>query len=315
MDGDDPANDKQFYLRLYTGFKDGVLSDSTSGHQINVRFRITVFSPRYRATNILNSLRQLYVCGWAGAVGHSSSYQFALNNISSDTFKTCTKRLQPGYKTTATIDALAIGYQLETPDALSVRSGEYRGEITYSLGHNQDIDFGRYATFANSGPELTINIKATVRHAFDLQFPAGSQRVLLAPKGGWSQWINAARVPERLSSQVPFTLSTSGAFQVWMRCEYEQGPDCAIVNTQSGESVPLEVALSMPGLKSGGTPVSRYPLTNNIDGIKIDSPGRYIINNPSSLEFSVKKTSIDKMVKEDNSTWRGGVILVMDTDF
>lgn len=220
------------------------------------------------------------------------------------------------YRGTVMINNLSIGYTLETPNPLKTKAGQYEGVVVYRVGDvlNTPGYIGLGAYDYNGIEEIRIVIKATVEHFFKADFPAGSEQVKLAPRGGWSQWINGGRIPEQLQKEVPFILSSSSDFKVTMLCEHNQGQNCGLKNTQTAETVPLEVLMSLPGFTADSGPVSRYLLTNISNGHTIHAPKEAIFNRRSSLDFQVKKPGVDKMVKEPGSTWRGLVTLIFDTE-
>lgn len=230
---------------------------------------------------------------------------------------TCYRMLNEGsnYLGTVKIDHLSLGYTLSTPSPLSVSSGEYEGEVIYRVGNvtNTPGYFGLGADDYNGEEQIRIVIRATVVHAFKVDFPAGIERVALAPKGGWSQWINGGHVPEQLQKEVPFILTSSTGFKVTMQCEHQQGQTCGLKNTLTTDTVPVEVQINLPGFTIGSRPVSRQVLTTNPGGHVIDAPTEAIYNRRSTLQFQVKKPAVETMVKEPGSAWRGVVTLVFDT--
>ncbi|SQC93257.1 Uncharacterised protein [Cedecea neteri] len=181
--------------------------------------------------------------GGASAVYYKHGWRLPARNVS------CYKKLNDGrpFKGDVRIDNFSFGYTLMVPNPLSIPSGEYEGEVVYSVGDGGDINFNALET---SDSEIKINIKATVSHAFYLNFAPGTENVSLAPKGGWGQWRNGGRVPDSLRKEVPFTLSSSSGFTVNMTCTIPSGAGCGLRNEGTGEDIPLEVALTLPGYKT-----------------------------------------------------------------
>lgn len=218
------------------------------------------------------------------------------------------------YKGRVKLNEFSLGYILELPNPLQVRTGNYQGEITYKVAKESapgSIGFGN-ADY-NGETEIRIIIKATVKHLFHYRFAPGSENVRLAAKGGWDQWINGGRAPEELSKEVPFTLASSSSFKVWMQCEFPQGNGCGLQNTRTGASVPLDVLLTLPGFTQGGKRLIATPLDTRSEGHTIDPPSEYITLRRAKLDFRVRRPSVEKMVKEPGSTWRGTVTLVIDS--
>lgn len=227
----------------------------------------------------------------------------------------CGARLQDPYQGNVRINDFSIGYRIDMPNPFFLSNGEYQGEVvfkaselkapnTYSMGA---IDYG-------DADEIRFIIKVSIRHVFHYRFPPGSERVRLTPPQGWGQWINGARVPDSLRKEVPFTLSTSREFKVWMQCEHTVGEGCGLRNQTTAEIVPLDIRVTLPGLVTGSGPVHQYLLTNNrFTGNPFAPYFTYVANSRSTLHFRVNKPAVEQMVKQPGSSWRGGVTLIFDS--
>ncbi|WP_345830785.1 hypothetical protein AAGR22_05415 [Erwinia sp. HDF1-3R] len=205
----------------------------------------------------------------------------------------------------------SIGYVIKTPKPLELPAGEYEGEVVYTVGDGMDVDVGAQSYSDN---EVRIRIRATVEHAFYLHFPRGSENVQLSPPDGWSAWINGGMIPQRLSREVPFTLTSSGSFKVSMQCQYAAGQGCGLQNPASGETVPLDVRMTVPGLTSGRQPVHNMLLNTDTAGQIIDNSGWFAVDLRSKLDFVVNRPEVEKMVKAPGSDWKGVVTLIFDSD-
>ncbi|WP_267591165.1 hypothetical protein [Enterobacter cloacae complex sp. 2022EL-00788] len=315
------------YISLDGSSKTVTLSDvNDPAKQINVQFRWSFFGVKHFRTNesdgnlfqAMSGTGRYPQGGCSGRVGIGSYGYFSHGWGVPEKILTCSRKLNKnsGYKGRVMIDNLSIGYTLVTPSPMQMRSGQYEGVIVYRVGDatNTPGYIGLGADDYNGIDEVRIIIKATVEHAFKADFPAGSEQVKLAPKGGWSQWINGGRIPEQLQKEVPFILTSSSGFKVTMLCEHNQGQNCGLKNTQTAETVPLEVLMSLPGFTANSGSVSKYPLTNISNGHTIHAPQEAIFNRRSTLDFRVKKPGVEKMVKEPGSTWRGLVTLIFDTE-
>ncbi|WP_414057512.1 hypothetical protein [Pantoea dispersa] len=217
------------------------------------------------------------------------------------------------YKGPVKMNELSLGYILELPNPLQVKTGNYHGEITYKVAKEPapgTIGFGN-ADY-NGETEIRIIIKASVKHAFYYRFAPGSENVRLAAKGGWNQWINGGLTPDELSKEVPFTLTSSSSFKIWMQCEFQQGIGCGLQNIQTRAGVPLDVLLTLPGFTQAGKPLVATPLDTRSEGHTFDPP-EYISERRAKLDFRVRRPAVEKMVKEPGSTWRGTVTLVIDS--
>ncbi|HDS9725588.1 TPA: hypothetical protein QH957_002269 [Enterobacter bugandensis] len=227
----------------------------------------------------------------------------------------CTKPFDPRYdswKGEVYTDKIYLTYSLTVSSPLEAESGTYEGEVLYTFGDGKDIDF--FTSGAQMGDHFTINIIATVEHAFYFRFPAGSEKVVLDAKGGWGPWINGGTVPQSLNQDVPFRLSSSRPFKIQMRCEFNSGQGCGLKNNKSTEIVPLSVKVTMPGFTHNGQPVKNTELEKDGTGNLIESD-RYIVNQLSHLHFSVDSSGVQEMVKEPGSDWKGDVTLIFDADF
>lgn len=290
------------------------LKNTKTGYETNVQFRVNVFS--VRTNGMLKAGGYVYPISGCGYVGTS-------NNGSNQTTVTwtvperkldCNTKLTSAYTLTnngtVTLYELSFGYDMVTPNPLELPAGEYTGEYVYTIGDGQDIDL--HALSYNDN-EIRFKFKITVEHAFFYRFPPGSERVLLTPPRGWSEWINGGRVPDRLVREVPFTLSSSGGFKVWMKCEHTGGTGCLLKNQDSSETVPLDVLMTLPGFRTEGREASHVLLTNRQTGHVIDPPGTYVQDRRAKLDFRVNGNSVREMVKQPGSRWKGTVTVIMDS--
>jgi hypothetical protein len=301
------------------------LTDSVTGKEIIANFRWAFFSVQYNNTTGENSADFQYamvnigtypVGGCKGITDSNSGANSILHAWRfPDTSVTCTLQLKSPsivftpFQNDVKIDNLSLGYTLTTGSPLLVPSGTYEGEVRYGVGEADDVDFGANDYTQN---EIVIKIKATVEHAFYFNFPPGSDRVLLSPPSGWPRYMNGGPPPDSLQKEIPFTLTSSGSFNILIKCDYTEGSGCGLKNTASNEQVPLEVRTSMPGFTTeSGAAVNNYVLDANKEGHLIH-PDRYIMNRRSTLDFQVKRPAVEKMVREPGSTWQGGVTVIFD---
>ncbi|AIR62014.1 hypothetical protein LH23_15535 [Cedecea neteri] len=306
--------------------KDVILTEVNTRQKIQGQFRFTNFGVKYvrmdeNSGHLSNALVTMGPvvgnCTRRAAGGGGGGIAYWGLKIPKERV-TCYQALSSGslglFQGDIRLEEISFGYTLDVPNPLGIYSGEYEGEVVYSVGDGGDIDFNAETT---SDTEIRIKIKATVRHAFQLKFPSeGDIKVSLAPRGGWSQWVNGGRVPDSLSQEVPFTLSSTSGFTVNMRCEYDSGTGCALRETTSptGEKIPLEVSLTLPGYKTENGTEARNLLLNSLPaGHVILPPGEFVIHRRSQIDFRVPKPGVEMMVKSPGSTWQGAVTLVFDT--
>jgi hypothetical protein len=206
---------------------------------------------------------------------------------------------------------LNIAYSLTTPKPLSMREGEYTGEVTYTVGPGGDIDFGRRAEASDS--EMTFRFRLYVNHVFKMQFPPDADRLTLVPQGGWNSWRQSGRVPEKLTANQDFQISTSIPFKMSMACTHEVGDQCAIANG-SGDLVAVETRVTLPSALEtpGGQPVNRMLLNNKRD---VDiRPTRFVDNGRAALHFEVPRNGVEQMTRSAGTRYTGSVTFIVDGD-
>ena len=71
-----------------------------------------------------------------------------------------------------------FAYALRTPNPLGMSSGEYVGNITYTMGPHQDFDFGDVVIPSDN--QLTLNFSLDVLHTLQVEVPPGGNRIELA---------------------------------------------------------------------------------------------------------------------------------------
>jgi hypothetical protein len=206
---------------------------------------------------------------------------------------------------------LSIAYSLTTPNPLGMREGEYTGEVTYTVGPGGDIDFGRVAEASDS--EMTFRFTLYVGHVFKMHFPPGADRLALVPQGGWNSWLQSGRVPEKLTANQDFQISTSIPFKMSMACTHEVGDQCAIANG-SGDLVAVETRVTLPSALEtpGGQPVSRM-LLNNKTAVDI-RPTRFVDNGRAALHFEVPRSGVEQMTRSAGTRYSGSVTFIVDGD-
>lgn len=210
------------------------------------------------------------------------------------------------------ITNFGVSYIMDTPDPLAMRNGIYTGQLVLSVGPNGDIDFGDHGVPAES--TLILEFELTVAHELTISIPPGSDRAILAPDGGWSQWTDRGRKPSRLSKEVPFTISSSSPFDVKLVCQHPQADGrCGLVDQASGDAVSMTTLLSIPGLRdmASGEPVVRYPLSWHDTSVRMRSES-FLIQRPSRVHFEVDGADLDAILDKPGSHWKGDVTVVFD---
>ncbi|WP_368181176.1 hypothetical protein [Aeromonas sp. R7-5] len=306
---------KHTYAHLDSRPREIHLFDRRTGERIAATFRLNLVAMRVNG--------EMHGGGWNGAglnpqggctrgvgVGNSSWYMFGWGYPSD--VQTCHRKIKTGVSVDQVyrIADISVGYELEIDSPMGVHNGIYEGELTYSIGDNDHIDLGA-ETYSDS--ELTIQIQATVEHAFSLQFPEGSERLVLSPEGGWAKWLNSGQQPTRLRRDLDFFLTTSGPITVVLDCEHRAGMNCGLRNTQGGEVVPLETRLTLPGLQMMGAEV-KEALLHPGGRLAFFDVSDFVFTRRSTLHFWVEQPAVETMLRQPGSTWRGRVTLIFDGD-
>ncbi|WP_282247377.1 hypothetical protein [Stenotrophomonas sp. PS02300] len=209
-------------------------------------------------------------------------------------------------------------YKLTTPEPLGMPSGVYRGMTMFRVGgtgEGADFDLGNGMVLDDN--VVNVHFELDVHHPFELELPPGSDRAVLAPKGGWTQWSDHGIVPKTLERELPFTVSSSGQFSVSLQCQYPL-PDgrCAIRNmTQTAEDAPLDIHLTLPGFRvaSTGEDAVGLPLTTTM-APPVFTTQSLVIRRPSRLHFAVNGEPVNKMLDHPGSHYRGDVTVIFDAD-
>lgn len=208
---------------------------------------------------------------------------------------------------------LTFMYELQTPKPLDMSAGTYTGQTTYTIGPTGDFQLG--PNTAND-PTLTLHFTLSVNHIFSFRFPAGADRLTLAPKGGWQQWLyNGPKyLPVKLLAHLDFQQWSSTKFKMQLQCQYTVADDCAIQNDTGTTQVPVKTMITLPSSLQdvSGQPVNRYVLSNSTEAVF--HPIRYVNNERSTLDFEVDKSGVEQMVSSGSRTFRGNVTVVWDSD-
>ncbi|WP_332847422.1 hypothetical protein [Pseudomonas lactucae] len=207
-----------------------------------------------------------------------------------------------------------FGYQIETPDPLSMSSGIYTGKIAYTVGPNMDFDMGDLLLPTDS--LLEINFTLTVEHTLKVEIPPGGNRIQLEPQGGWQAWLNQGRKPARLFRDQTFNLSASSRFKMQLECGTGQIGDTCAVKNAAGDQVPLDVLVSLPAgmTNTDGAAVNRLPLRVSGTGSELFQPSFYVDRRPGILHFEVQREGVEEMLKREGETWSGSVSVIWDSE-
>ncbi|WJM94470.1 hypothetical protein QEP73_12710 [Pseudomonas defluvii] len=218
-----------------------------------------------------------------------------------------------GIESDAAVKEFSIGYVLQAPNPLAMPAGIYTGEVNYSVGENGEIALGNMVTNLNTN-SLKIKFELDVQHAFELQFPANSDKVILEPPGGWMRWLNGGPAPEKLVRDLPFRITKTGPMSVFMECEYPVGLSCGVRNPRNNHTAALEIKMSLPGglQLHNGQAVERHPIpTGRMQRLRVET-ATPVFNQPGALHFATAPGEAAAMVQHPGDTYRGNVTVVFD---
>jgi hypothetical protein len=313
------------YFKLPSAWRDVQVTHTATGEMATVQMRIAGMGTRWNIAYPPGvsawayggvSWDYYWISGARPCIGlgyHAASTNFGLFFWSvPENAGACS--ITPGYDIPwLTYNYLEYGYELRTPNPLTMAAGEYKGTATYSMGPGGDFDFGD--VMIPSDNIATFNFTLQVEHILKVTLPPGGNRVELLPEGGWQAWLNRGRQPSRLSRDQTFSIFSSGRFKMNLECGLAIGNTCGLRNG-AGDEVPLQVAVSLPfGLHNQrDEPVNRQPLRRDGVGTELIQSVHYVNNRPGTLHFQVDKEDVGDMLKHPGSTYSGVVTVIWDSE-
>lgn len=241
------------------------------------------------------------------AISGEALYLWRINNPPAPTPCHADSDGAPGDTLEVSSTELAIGFRLVLPEPVRMTQGVYKGSVSYSIGPGREFDIGN-GTRDLSDSLVVLNIEVDVAHPFRVDLPAGAERVLLEPTGGWSQWLSGGRRPSRLYRDVPFKLWSGGPFSVAARCPQTR----CVLRNGNGHEVPLNIALTLPAAISHdngavrGLPLDRTP-------VRLASYAP-VLNQPGQLRFEVLPEHVEAMTDQPGTTFATDVTLVFEAE-
>lgn len=212
-----------------------------------------------------------------------------------------------------TYDYLDFAYELRTPNPLDMSSGNYVGQMTYTLGPRKDFDLS--GRMVPNDELLTLDFNLKVEHTLKVDIPAGGNKIELVPAGGWQRWLQAGRRPTRLFRDQTFLISASSKFKMRLECEIHIRGGCGIADTVSGYGSPVNVSVSLPGglTDEAGKPVKNFPL-NQADSIPFQ-PGHYLDRKPGTLHFEMPESDVSWLISNNKGLpFKGNISVIWDSD-
>ncbi|WP_073524315.1 hypothetical protein [Pseudomonas fluorescens] len=320
---DDPR--KSAYFKMPSAFRDVSVTHRGTGRTETVQMRIAGIGGRWDVT------RPPGVSAWATpGVGWSAYWRGApapcqpINYIAASASFALFFWIVPENAGACSVtngadipwmrySGLEYGYELKTPNPLTMDTGIYEGTITYSMGPGGDLDFGD--TMIPNDSVLTFNFTLTVEHVLKVDLPPGGNRIELLPEGGWQAWLNQGRRPARLFRDQTFTLAASSRFKMNLECGLVIGNTCGLRNDE-GDQVPVQIAVSLPyGLRDQyDQPVNNLPLRLDGVGTELFQPTYYLDNRPAKLHFEVGRDDVGDMLKAPGTTYSGTATVIWDSE-
>ena len=340
LTANDTPRDSLFF-KMPSTFRPVSMTNDITGKSEQVSFRVASFSAKYTTPKnhgvydwkgVLFFSYPTGGCAYVAPGWGSSSYfkwlwkypsgDMGCYNLSS------VDRPEGSDEYILNVDQLSFGYEIKTPNPLQMEAGIYTGTLTYSVGPGGDIDFGD--NFQASDSELVINFTLSINHELKLTTTADDQKVSLQPcasgrtctedegSANWERWM-VTRITPQLTGRSKFTLSSSGAFTVYLECEQKSGSDCALKSdTNSSQMVPVQTLLTLPNNivdNSTGSSVSKRRLAVGRDMTKnVFVTREFGQNRAGSIDFLIDQREVDTMLKTRPDTYRGAVTVIFDPE-
>jgi hypothetical protein len=214
---------------------------------------------------------------------------------------------------TLTYDRMQLGYELRTPNPLTMSSGQYIGQWTYTVGPGRDFDMGDVMQADDS--TLTFNFNLNVEHVLKVDLPPGGERIVLEPLGGWQSWLDQGRAPSRLVRDQTFLISASSRFTMKLVCEVNLPDSCGIIDRESGYAATVNVSVSLPhGLTDANArPVNRLPLSR--EESVVFQPGVYVDRKPGTLHFELTQRATEFLIGNTKGRpFKGNITVIWDSE-
>ena len=320
------------YFGLPGAYRKVTVQNQLTGEKQEVEFRVNLISatmrfPSEETKDNWTDSGFLYApspCSYArNAMGTGDWYAFAWR-VPADNVA-CYKISTIDRDDPTAFDTMSFGYELKTPNPLTMSAGVYTGQLHLTVGPGGDFDFGD--NYQASDSQLTINFTLSVNHELKLTTTAEAQKVTLEPcaqgrtcteeegKANWERWM-VTRITPQLTGRSNFTLSSSGAFTVYLACEQQSGTNCALKSDNSAQLVPVQTLLTLPDNivdSTTGSTVSQRPLALGRDLTRNTFTTKSFSENKSgSIDFLVDQRDVDTMLKTQPDTYRGAVTIIFD---
>lgn len=288
----------------FPGVRDVTLVKQGGGTSYTLKFIVTAVGSEMNVGSVPadTAISEKGDCAYASAWKNNSSL-FLYRNVKESTSASggrCHGQNAGSVGKDLNVSSIYLGYKLKAPNPLAMENGTYTGKLTLSIGHNLDFDFGA-GTYTDT--QLIVNFTIQVRHQIKVDFPAGGNRVVLQPPGGWFHWIY--RTPDYLDAVLPARFWVAVPYRVSLSCQYlnARGDGCQIKNDRNDHKVPVKVYGT--GIRNQEWPV--YAGKTDIYAYH-----KILADSNRPFRFVVEKNSVQEMMKYPGSTYKGDITIIID---
>ncbi|HDX4048306.1 TPA: hypothetical protein ROG05_000654 [Enterobacter soli] len=312
------------YQYLYSNWKEITLRDPVQRREIRVEFRLTFLSHRFvRKADDFSpaafngaSLSPAGGCAGLGGYFTGTFSQFELAWEHPEGAFSCHKLLRndPAIGLDfddVAIDRISIGYELRSSSPLTLPNGHFRGQVNYTVGEGQEIDFG---SGSYSDNELTIALDADIEHDLRVEH-IDSNRVILEPREGWDNWSNSGQSQVRLEGESRIKVVASSPVNLSVDCEHRFLNMCNLKKDGEDSFVDLNLSITIPGMirRDTGDPIADIFIPSFVSGVSglVMMPEEYI-DTTGTVKFWISEGSSGRIIEDSGSSWRGNVTLIFD---
>lgn len=325
--------------------KNLLVRNTETGEAFDLSFRISQFSALVSKGNDSNWLasesNQSSSTNWdyptnsgsgcsrgSSSIGSNAWTQFlwkALDNTNPCFLISKIVRPLGSHQTVSRLTDLSFGYTLVAKNSLlTVSSGTYVGQLSFTVGPGGDFDFGD--NYQASDSIVNINMTLSVNHDLVIKTSPDDRLLTLQPckngkvctpeqgRNNWERWM-ISRVTPEMTAKSNFQLSSSGAFTVYLQCEYQQGENCALKSDKNGQLVPMQSYLTLPDniiAQQTNSHVTRAPMLTRKDTSNLFLSKNSGSNRKGSIDFLIKQRDVDTMLETRPDTYRGVVTVIFD---
>ena len=215
-------------------------------------------------------------------------------------------------------------YSLTTPNPLSMADGVYTGLVEYRVdGSGAELNMGG-PKYTVSDRYLYIRFELKVTHELSVKPVENGELSLHAclsnkicsasqSKVNWEK-ATVSGIPPILTAESNFTLTSSGSFTTYLRCEFSQGQDCGIRSSKTGHTVPVKALLTLPdAVNNKGSLIRNLRIKNVKDtGYAFFTTDGYVTNGKGKLHFEVGKQDVADMQKNAPDDYSGIITVIFD---